>query len=217
MIRQANVTELTKHLKELIKTKRTLTHISGFKQWLVNLYSLGYLQRECAYEKRAAEQNTPASKEVLQRMVDGNLRDYGFTMSMEFCLSCRRKSSESLLKEGLCEECFRLSRECSKVSREGSRISRNGSRISQDTGNRNLDRSYSKTSQSRSYGQKTGSKSESKTNNSNSSSKRSNSNTSTFSFVENHQNEKYQANVRSATPSKTDLSESSLHLDMRQR
>ena len=86
MIRQANVNELTKHLKELIKTKRTLTHISGFKQWLINLYGLGYLQRECAYERKAAEANTPADKETLRRVVENDLKEFNFTMDTEFCL-----------------------------------------------------------------------------------------------------------------------------------
>merc|ERR1712066_430400 len=80
---------------------------------------MGYLQRECAYERKAAEDNTPPSKEVLERMIDFDLKDFGFTMSMEFCLSCRKKSNESLLKDGICEKCIsRLSRENSQI--EGS-------------------------------------------------------------------------------------------------
>ena len=137
MVRQANVNELTKHLKELIRTKSTLHHISGFKQWLVNLYNMGYLQRECAYERKAAEDNTPPSKEVLERMIDCDLKDFGFTMSMEFCLSCRNKSNESLVKEGICKKHevgeFRdaIEKCISKLSRESSRISRQVSEISE--------------------------------------------------------------------------------------
>lgn len=161
MVRQANVTELTKHLKELIRTKSTLHHISGFKQWLVNLYNMGYLQRECAYERKAAEDNTPPSKEVLERMIDFDLKDFGFTMSMEFCLSCRKKSNESLLKDGICEKCI------SKLSRENSRLSRENSQIEGSDKYR----------------------------------------------VENHLNVK----VRSNTPSKTNLAESSTQINSRTR
>ena len=176
MVRQANVNELTKHLKELIKTKSTLHHISGFKQWLVNLYNMGYLQRECAYERKAAEDNSPPCKEVLERMIDCDLRDFGFTMSMEFCLSCRQKSDFDLVKEGICKKKdlsdFRIAIEkrISRLSRENSQISRQGSEINETEFNK--------------Y------------------------------HVENHL---MNARVVSNTPSKTNLAESSTHLDSRTR
>jgi len=175
MVRQANVTELTKHLKELIRTKSTLHHISGFKQWLVNLYNMGYLQRECAYERKAAEDNTPPSKEVLERMIDCDLKDFGFTMSMEFCLSCRNKSNESLVKDGICKKHevneFRSAIEkcISRLSRENSQISRQASEISETEINKYR--------------------------------------------VENHLN----AKIRSNTPSKTNLAESSTQINSRTR
>lgn len=84
MVRQANVTELTRHLKEQIKKRKTLQHVSAFKQWLIELYNLGYLQRECAYERRAAAENTPKSKSELQALMQRDLNDFGVTMGTVF-------------------------------------------------------------------------------------------------------------------------------------
>lgn len=209
MVRQADVNELTKHLKDLIKTKATLAHIAGFKQWLVNLYNLGYLQRECAYERKAAELNTPASKEILKRIVEGDLKDYNFTMSTEFCMSCRMKSNESLLTDGLCENCQ------SQISRESSRISQTNIHCSQKS--KSSSKYVSKSSPKSSP--KSTTKSAPKINKSFSSESHKlqstsksapTSKTSTFTFVENHQPEKYQtAQVSSTTPSRTSLNECS--------
>jgi len=213
MVRQANVSELTKHLKDLIKTKATLAHIAGFKQWLVNLYSLGYLQRECAFERKAAELNTPASKEVLKRMVEGDLKDYNFTMSTEFCMSCRIQSNESFLTDGLCKTCY------SQISRESSRISQTNlfsrkSRSSSKSVSKSTSKSSPKVNQSSSENHVQSTSKSAPT-----------SKTSTFSFVENHHPEKYQtqkveansydqteAVVISTTASRTSLNESSSNL-----
>jgi len=207
MVRQANVTELTKHLKDLIKAKGTLAHIAGFKQWLVNLYGLGYLQRECAYERKAAELNTPASKDVLKRIVDGDLKDYNFTMSNEFCMSCRIKSNESLLTDGLCESCY------GQISRESSRISQTNMFDSSNNYSRKSKSSSKSVSKSTSKSAPKVNQSSSENHVQSTSKSAPTSKTSTFSFVENHQPEKYQtAQVISTTPSRTSLNESSLNL-----
>lgn len=163
-------------------------------------------------EKPKSESQNPAQKPdrfFLESSLIRTFSLHNFTMSTEFCMSCRMKSNESLLTDGLCENCQ------SQISRESSRISQTNIHCSQKS--KSSSKYVSKSSPKSSP--KSTTKSAPKINKSFSSESHKlqstsksapTSKTSTFTFVENHQPEKYQtAQVSSTTPSRTSLNECS--------
>lgn len=67
MVRQATALEITKHVKELITKRKSLSHVQSFNKWMIELYKLGYLVKENGIEAAAADKATPPS---FQKLVD---------------------------------------------------------------------------------------------------------------------------------------------------
>jgi len=70
MVRQADASEIIKHIKKLIHEKQSLKHIRIFHTWMMELHHLRYIVPATASEKADAVRISPPSLTTLRKMHD---------------------------------------------------------------------------------------------------------------------------------------------------